>query len=81
MEFTVDLHADYGFDLGNRRILLLADVFNLFNRQEPLDYDNWFERTPGTLNPNFGYPVNGGNGSTSSLQPPLSLRLGARFDW
>ena len=80
-EVTFDLHADYGFEFGGRRFLVLADVFNLFNRQEPLDYDNWFERTPGTLNPNFGYPVNGGNGSTSSLQAPLSLRLGARFDW
>jgi hypothetical protein len=80
-EATVDLHADYGFEFGGRRFLVLADVFNLFNRQIALDYDNWFERTPGTLNPNFGQPVNGGNGSTSSLQAPLSVRFGARFDW
>ena len=26
------MHADYGFDVGNnRRIVVLADVFNLFN--------------------------------------------------
>jgi hypothetical protein len=35
----------------------------------------------GTLNPNFGYPVSGGGASTASFQPPLSVRLGMRFDW
>lgn len=80
-EFTVDLHADYGFDFGGRRLMLLADVFNLFNRQIALDYDNWYETTPGTLNPNFGHPANGGGSSAASFQPPLALRLGARFDW
>ena len=80
-EFTVDFHADYGFDFGGRRLMLLADVFNLFNRQIALDYDNWYETTVGTLNPNFGYPTNGGGSSAASFQAPLSLRFGARFDW
>ena len=80
-EIAVDLHADYRLGVAGRRVLLLADVFNLFNRQSALDYDNWFETTVGTLNPNFGYPVNGGGASTASFQPPLSVRLGMRFDW
>ena len=80
-EFTVDLHADYGINFGGRRVMLLGDVFNLFNRRVALDYDNYYERTPGTLNPNFGQPVNGGNASTASFQAPLSVRFGARFDW
>jgi hypothetical protein len=79
-EFTVDLHGDYGFEFGGRRLMLLADVFNLFNRSIPLDYDNWFETTPGTLNPNFGQPANGGGSSAASFQAPLSVRFGARFD-
>ena len=65
-EFPVDFHADYGFDFGGRRLMLIGDVFNLFNRRIALDYDNWFETTPGTLNPNFGYAANGGG---SSLKP------------
>jgi len=80
-EFTVDLHTDYRFDLGPRRVLLVADVFNVFNRRVALDYDNWFETTLGAVNPNFGYPTAGGGASTASFQPPLSVRLGARFDW
>jgi hypothetical protein len=61
--------------------MLIGDVFNLFNRQIALDYDNWYETTVGTLNPNFGYPTNGGGSSAASFQPPLSVRFGARFDW
>jgi hypothetical protein len=80
-EFTLDLHADYGVNAGPRRLLLIADVFNVFNRRVALDYDNWYERTLGAINPNFGYPINGGAGSTPSFQAPLSVRLGARFDW
>jgi hypothetical protein len=80
-EITVDLHVDYGFQFGGRRLLLLADAFNLFNRQEPTWYDYWYETTVGTLNPNFGQPVNGGGSSTTSFQAPFALRLGARFDW
>ena len=80
-EFTVDFHADYGFDFGGRRLMLIGDVFNLFNRRIALDYDNWFETTPGTLNPNFGQPANGGGSSAASFQAPLSVRFGARFDW
>ena len=80
-EFTVDLHGDYGFEFGGRRLMLLAHVFNLFNRRIALDYDNYVETTPGTLNPNFGLATNGGGSSTASFQAPISVRFGARFDW
>jgi hypothetical protein len=80
-EFTVDLHGDYGLNFGGRRLTLLADVFNLFNRRIALDYDNYIESSPGTLNPNYGLAANGGGSSTASFQAPISLRFGARFDW
>jgi hypothetical protein len=80
-EFTVDLHTDYVIGLRERRVMLIADVFNLFNRRIALNYDNWFETTLGATNPNFGYPISGGGESTASFQAPLSVRLGARFDW
>ncbi len=81
MDTQLDLHADYAFDLGGQRLTVLADIFNVFNRRAALNYDNWFETTVGTLNPNFGYATNGGGSNTSSYQAPLSLRFGARFDW
>jgi hypothetical protein len=46
-EWEADLQASYAIRLaGNRRINLLVDVFNLFNRQEPIQLDeryNLFE--------------------------------------
>jgi hypothetical protein len=81
-DFQVDLHADYTFKLGERqRLVFLADAFNLFNRQEALNYDNFFERTTGVINPNFGQPQAYGNQSTTSFQAPFSVRFGARFEW
>ncbi|HKE84001.1 MAG TPA: carboxypeptidase regulatory-like domain-containing protein [Vicinamibacterales bacterium] len=81
MDFQVDMHADYGLRFGGRRVTLLADVFNLFNRHAATDFDNWYELSIGALNPNFGLDTNGGGSSTNSYQAPISLRLGARFDW
>jgi hypothetical protein len=77
-----DLQAAYDLKIGGlRHISLLADIFNLFNQQTILDYDNWTEITfAAGPNPNFGL-------STSSLfagnppqyQTPRQVRVGARF--
>ena len=79
----VSAHVDYGFRLnGTRRVVLVADVFNLFNRQTVLDYDNWTESTSLAENPNFGQPttsVLGGN--PPQLMAPRQLRIGARFEF
>jgi hypothetical protein len=80
-DLSFDLHGDYTVSFGGRRILLLADAFNLFNRRAALYYDNWYETTVGSLNPNFGQPVAVGGGSTPSFQAPFAVRFGARFDW
>jgi hypothetical protein len=83
-DVQLDLHLDYTIKLGgvrDQRIVLLADVFNVFNRQKPTDYDNYTETAYLTLNPNYGLPLNGGASSTPSFQAPLSLRLGARFEF
>ena len=82
IETAIDLHADYNFQFGTRRrVTVLADVFNLFNRRAALNYDNWSEITFGVENPNFGRPTLGGGASTSAFQAPLSIRIGARYDW
>jgi outer membrane receptor protein involved in Fe transport len=79
----VSAHVDYGIRFtGTRRIVLLADIFNLFNTHTVLDYDNWTESTFGALNPNFGQPttsVLGGN--PPQKQTPRQIRLGARFEF
>jgi len=81
-EVQFDLHADYTFKMNdNQRVVVLADVFNLFNRQVATDYDNYRERITGTVNPNFGYPTAGGNSFSPSFQAPMSVRLGARFEF
>ncbi len=81
MDAQVDLHVDYRPTFGGQRLTFVGDVFNLFNRQAALDYDNWSETAFQTLNPNFGYPTNGGGSTSSSFQAPLAVRLGVRYDW
>jgi hypothetical protein len=76
-------HVDYGFRFtGTRRIVLVADIFNLFDTQTVLDYDNFTESSFGSLNPNFGQPttsVLGGN--PPMFQTPRQIRVGARFEF
>jgi hypothetical protein len=80
-ETAFDLHADWTVKFGERRVVLLADAFNLFNRQEPLDYDNWTQLSASVLNANFGQPTNGGASRFTSFQAPRQIRVGARFEW
>jgi hypothetical protein len=76
----VDLHADYGLRLGgtNRRVVLLADVFNLFNSQRATGYDQDTESSFGALNPDFGQPV---ITRIPQFQTPFQIRFGARFEF
>jgi hypothetical protein len=80
-ETYFDAHVDYTFKLGgDRRMVLLADAFNLFNTQDPLDYDNYTELTFQTPNPDFGQPKAGG-GFLTQYHVPRQVRLGVRFEW
>ena len=81
-EMTFDLHADYAVRFGTSRMVLLADVFNLANSRDALNYDNFTQRTfSGGENLNYGQPVNGGNSAFPAYQSPRQIRLGARFEW
>lgn len=79
-EAYLDAHVDYTIRFGEQRVVLVADGFNLFNTQKPLDYDNYSELGFATINPNFGTPHAGG-ARTPSFHTPFQLRLGARFEW
>jgi hypothetical protein len=74
IDTDINLHADYGFRFGNRRVVLLADFFNLFDRQGILQYDD-FTESPSfqVINPDFGRPL--------VYQAPRQIRLGARFEF
>ena len=78
VELAVDFHADYAFTFGGQRLVLIADVFNLFNRRTPLDYDNYTQTSFPTLNPDFGQPA---RNSIATFQEPLRTRFGVRFEF
>ena len=71
---TFDLHMDYRLRLfGDQSLVLLADVFNMFDTQEVTGYDNYTESAFGVPNPDFGRVI--------AYQAPRQIRVGARFSW
>jgi outer membrane receptor protein involved in Fe transport len=70
-EVQFDVHLDYAIPIYGQRLTLVADVFNLFDRQEALEYDNYTESTFGVLNPDFGRII--------TYQTPRQVRIGARL--
>jgi hypothetical protein len=70
---SVDVHADYAVPIGAGRVLLLADVFNVFNRRSALDYDNYTEAAFGVTNPDFGRVL--------EYQEPIAARIGVRLNF
>jgi hypothetical protein len=78
-EFQMDLQAAYAVNVGNDRLTLLADVFNLFNLRRTLDYNNNIDFPSfGVPNPNFGTPTSA-NVAGQQFQRPFQLRLGVRY--
>ena len=74
----VNLHVDYSLRFGaGPRLTLIGDLFNLFDRQTVLDYDNFTESTFGSPNPNVGQPRSLADGP--AIQAPFGVRLGLRY--
>ena len=82
-ESQVDLEAAWALKFaGNRRITFMADVFNLFNEKRILNYDQDTQLNAGTANKDFGKPVNSLlSGTPAQYQVPITLRIGARFEF
>jgi hypothetical protein len=79
--YDVSLHVDYGLRFAaNRRVVLIADVFNLLNTQRITDYNNYTETSFGSLNPDFGQPYSAVLG-LPAYQTPRQVRLGARLEF
>jgi hypothetical protein len=84
LQSQFDFQAAYHFKLGGRnRIALMADVFNLFDQQTKLDYDNWTATSFGAPpNANFGLPTSSlFAGNPGQFQTPRQVRFGARFEF
>lgn len=81
-EYVLDAHADYTINVGGgQRVVLVADAFNVLDRQAATNYDSYVELGNGTPNPNYGFPTNGGGSLAAGYQAPRRVRLGARFEW
>jgi hypothetical protein len=80
MEIDFNLQASYPVRFGQRRLVLLADMFNVFNLQRVRDYDNTTEIGYLTPNPDFGQPANPNTG-VAGYQDPFQLRFGVRFEF
>jgi hypothetical protein len=79
-EAAINFHADYAFGGSIRRVVLLADIFNLGNLQRVVGYNSWYEYPVfGTLNPDFGQV--GSPVTFTGYQAPQQIRLGARFEF
>jgi hypothetical protein len=79
-EAAINAHVDYAFGTLGRRLVLLADFFNLGNLHRAVTYNNYFEYpTFGTLNPDFG--TVGSLVTRVGYQVPQQIRFGARFEF
>jgi outer membrane receptor protein involved in Fe transport len=79
----VSLQASYQFKLqGTRNVTVLADVFNLFDAQTVMMYDQWTQLTGPAPNPDFGKPVTQVlGGAPPQFQTPRQVRFGVRFNF
>ena len=81
-ERIINAHVDYAFggNMATRRVVLLADTFNLFNTQSVTGYNNYFEYPSfGTKNPDFG--AIGNPVTLIGYTTPRQVRFGARFEF
>jgi len=79
-QHQIDFQAAYNLKLaGDRRLTVLADIFNLFDQQIVQNYDTFTSLTfGGGPNPNFGQPTSQILAGPQ-IQAPRQIRIGARF--
>ena len=70
--WSLDVHADYALQVAPGRLVLLADVANVFNKQTVTSYDQRAQLSFGLTNPDFG--------KRTSTQDPRQVRLGVRLE-
>jgi outer membrane receptor protein involved in Fe transport len=79
IQYDTSVHADYRLKLNDKQhIVLMADIFNLFNRQIALDFDPNTETTFLAPNPDFG---DASRFNLSQLETPRQIRIGVRYEF
>jgi hypothetical protein len=77
----VNAHASYDVKLRGRNLLLVADVFNVFNTQTITDYDSFSEIQFGVPNPDFGTAGVSGVIGGQQFTLPRQFRVGIRYEF
>ena len=72
---SLDLSANYKVEVGPGTLSLSATVYNVFNSDTAVTYEDMseFDKTIGLKDPNYGNP--------SSYQAPRYVQLSARYDF
>jgi len=78
-QYDTSIHADYRLKFSDRQhLVVLADIFNLFNRQIPLDFDPNTETSFLSPNPDLG---DAARFNLSQLETPRQMRIGIRYEF
>ena len=77
----VNAGASYNVKAGGRNILLTADVFNVFNTRNVLDYDSYSELQFNVPNPDFGRAGVSGVIAGQQFATPRQVRIGVRYEF
>ena len=73
--------ASYNLRISGRSLMLIADVFNVFNTQTVRDYDSFSELSARVPNPDFGAAGVSGVVSGQQFTTPRQVRIGVRFEF
>ena len=77
--YEIDTHLDYGLTIEPVTIHVLADVFNLLNRQQIAEVDQVWALDQGDNS--SPVPTNDHYGKANTWQQPRTLRLGLRVSF
>ena len=77
----VNAEVAYTVKMSGRDLRLIADVFNVFNTQTVLDYNNYSELNFSVANPDFGLAGDSGVISGQQFTAPRQLRVGVRYEF
>ena len=73
-QYGLDLHVDYRINIGDTQgLTLVADLFNTFNQQAVLRYNQFTDLSFQVTDPDFG--------RSREYAQPFRLRFGARFEF
>ena len=73
--------ASYNLRISGRSLMLIADVFNVFNTQTVRDYDSFSELSARVPNPDFGAAGVSGVVSGQQFTTPRQVRIGVRYEF